>query len=409
MIDVGIDIGKSCHLVALAGEAAEDTSAVSPEVFPVDNTPAGRAGLLARLAAAGFGAGDTGCRIALEQVGGWASPLDQQLLAAGHQLVTIHPLRLSRARDLFGQPHKTDQRDALVLLSLLQYSRRGLVSADQAKQLRPVIGLTPPLQQLKALSRHYHQLSGQNQQLANRLGQLVSVWLPSLKRVFLQPTSLGCLGFLSQSSCPSQWQSLPTATIVSWFRRATASRRIRFEQARRVKTFALAGDWEKLPAGINIQIKHLAEMLLVMAHLKQETKTQLQALIADLPEGRALMTLPGCGLILGATILAELSPIARFKSHHQVAMYVGLTRLRYESGQSRTSRRVRLVNRRAKWAFRQLALINRRYCPLSQAYVARHLDRGKTPRRAKLALGRQLVKVAMALLKTGQPFHPDRL
>jgi transposase len=404
MIDVGIDIGKHSHVVAVSRDEAQ------PEIFSIDNTPAGRADLIGRLAgAASDAAGTNGCQVALEQVGGWAGPLDQQLISAGHRVVTIHPLRLARARELFGQPHKTDQRDALGLMFLLKQARLGLVSAQQAKQLRPVIGLTEQLQQLKTLSRHYHQLSGQHQQLANRLGQLVSVWLPALKQVFCQPTSLGCLGLLSQAACPSQWSNLHPATIVSWFRRVSPSRRLRFKQAGKVKAFAAGKGWETLPAGVAIQIKHLAEMLLVTARLKQDIKVWLKALMADLPAGTALMTLPGCGLTLATTILAELSPIERFKSHSQVAMYVGLTRLRYESGQSRTSRRVRLVNRRAKWAFRQLALLNRQRCRLSQVYVAGQLERGKTPRRAQLALARQLVKVAVALMKTGQPFHSDRL
>lgn len=397
MTDVGIDIGKWSHVVAIGNGDNQ------PETLTIANTPAGRAKLIARLAAVG------GCRIGLEQVGGWVGPLDQQLMSAGHKLVTIHPLRLARARDLFGQPHKTDQRDALTLLSLLEYSRRGLVSTEQAKQLRPVIGLTPQLGQLKQLVRHYHQLSRQHQQLSNRLGQLIAVWLPALKEIFSGITGLGCLGLLSQAPCPSSWQKLHPATIVSWFRRASPSRRLGFKLARRLKLLSQNGNWEKLPAGIEIQIRHLAGLLLLNSQLKRDTVAEIKQLMAELPAGKALMTLPGCGLILSATILAELSPIERFKSHHQVAMYVGLTRLRYESGLSRQSRRPSLINRRAKWAFRQLALINRQHCPLSRAYVDRQLERGKTPKRALLALGRQLVKVALALMKTQEPFNPDRL
>lgn len=407
MIDVGIDIGKYSHLVALS--EADTDKQTQPEVFSIENTPAGRAGLLARLAGAAADADNGGCRIALEQIGGWVGPLDRQLIAAGHQLVTIHPIRLARARDLFGQPHKTDQRDARLLLWLLRQARQGLIPPEQAKQLRPVIGLTPELEQLKQLSRHYHQLSGQHQQLANRLGQSIAVWLPTLTEIFSTVTGLGCLGLLSQAACPSRWQKLHRATIVSWFRRASHSRRLGFKLAGRVKALAQGGDWEKLPAGIEIQIRHLAKLLLANSQLKQDTVSELKTLMADLPAGTALMTLPGCGLVLGATILSELSPIERFKSHHQIAMYAGLTRLRYESGLSRRSRRVSLVNRRLKWAFRQLALINHQRCPLSQAYIKRQLDRGKTPKQAHLALARQLVKVTAALVKTGKPFNPDRL
>lgn len=50
MIDVGIDVGKYSHVVALS--PADAKVQLQPEVFSIENTPAGRAGLLARLAGA---------------------------------------------------------------------------------------------------------------------------------------------------------------------------------------------------------------------------------------------------------------------------------------------------------------------------------------------------------------------
>jgi len=391
---VGIDIGKSEHAVAMT----EENKTV--KTFMVKNTPSGRTEFVKRLNTAGP------CSIALEQVGGWASPLDQQLLSAGHQLLTIHPLRMSRARELYGQPHKTDEKDARLLLWLIQQLKQGFIPKPETKSFQLVIPCSKSLQRLKQLSRHYHILSWSKTQTLNQLTGLLLCYLPTLKTVFKLFDSWSCLSILSHTPCPSEWAKIHGQTLKAWFRH-DSQKSINYQRVQRIKKYAWSGDWEALLPEVAFQIKHLAKRLLLLKKQKESTNFRIAAIIDKLPEGQALMTLPGCGLILASTILAELSPIERFKSHNQIAMYVGLTKVRWESGGRKSSKKVKLVNRRAKWAFRQLLHLNHHYFSVSQTYVKKQLRKGKSSRQARLALGRQLVKVVTAIIKTKKPFDPN--
>ena len=397
---VGIDIGKTEHAVAIARENEVD------KTFMIANTPTKRTEFLRQLSDIGS------CSIAIEQIGGWATPLDQQLLSAGHQLVTIHPLRLARAREMYGQPHKDDKRDAEFLLWLLQELKQKVIPKPKTKKFQLVVPCKEELQKVKQLSRHYHSIVWSKTQASNQLTSLLLCYLPTLENIFKLFNSWSCLSLLSHAPCPSQWAKTHGNTMKAWLRHdyPGSKKNIGFgsTKIKKAKKYVWSGDWETLSEEVSLKIKHLAGRLLLLKKQQRITREKLIILLSKLPEGKALMSLPGCGPILATTILAELSPIERFKSHNEVAMYVGLTRVRYESGVKKSTRKVKLVNRRAKWAFRQLILLSRYHFLPSKKYIDKKLKEGKTERQARLSLGRQLVKVAVALIKTKKPFDPDR-
>jgi transposase len=392
---VGIDIGKSEHAVAIS-KLDEPI-----QTLMVKNTPKDRQEFVKSLGKMGK------CSVAMEQIGGWATPLDQQLLSAGHQVLTIHPLRLAQAREMYGQMHKDDEKDARFLLWLLKELKQGFIPEPEAKRFQVIIPCQPNYKKLKTLARHYRALSWSKVQTSNQLVSLILCYLPNLQTVYKKLNCLGCLTLLSNSPCPSTWVKIHGHKMKAWFRKVY-QRNISSIQLKKIKQFAWSGNWEPLTDETALQLKHLAKKLILLDGQKKEVEDRLAELMETLPEAQALMTLPGCGLILTATILAELSPIERFKSHNQIATYVGLTRARYESGVRKNTRKIKLVNRKAKWAFRQLMLLNLQMCPVSQEYLEKKLEQGKTKRQARLALGRQLVKVVLALIKTKQPFDPDR-
>lgn len=407
---VGIDIGKSYHSVA-AAQADEPFNhqgfgSYRPTVFDIPNTKSGKDKLLGFLSSA---AKSQPAMVAIEQTGGWASPLDQQLMSAGHELMTIHPLRLARARELYGQPHKTDRQDAVFLLWLLKQHQLGLVPQAKLKRFHRVLPADPAAGELKQLTRHDFMLAKEATRIGNQLKQLASCYLPDLSPAFKNIASRSCLSLLANCPAVANWQTLSCHTLVAWFRQACQTR-VRYKKAQQVKVMAAGfSDEAPLPAEIGLKIQQLSQLLLVIKKQRLVLNTRIKQLVNQSPPAKCLLTLPGCGLHLAATLMAELSPIDRFKSHHQVAMYAGLTQLRHESGGCRRSKTSALVNRRAKWAFRQLARSNAKYSPVSQAYLEKHLAKGKPLRKAILCLGRQLVKVVVALIKTEQPFNPDRL
>lgn len=397
---VGIDIGKESHYAALL---VRNQSSEEARVVKVGNTVAERERFRGLLKEHGQ------CAVAIEQVGGWASPLDYQLLADGHQVFTIHPLRLARTRELYGQPEKTDVRDARFLALLLRQAQEGIIPELTDKSIYEVLPMESIYRQIKQFSRHQGRLSKDYTRIKNRLNQLVFSYHPGLKEVFSLWDGKACLALLSQAPCPSQWRALSIHTIVSWFRQV-CKRRVGYQRAGKVKYFAKqAHNWQALPETIRIEISHLASQLLQLKQQKEEILNGLEGLLRSTPEGKAIVTLPGCNITLGATLVGELMPIERFSSHNQLAMYVGMTRLKHESGKMKGSKKATLVNRKAKWAFRQLTLLNRQHFLPSQKYCQRKEEEGKTSYRATLSLGRQLVKVVYAIFKNKQPFDPDRV
>jgi len=394
---VGIDLGKFSHSVAVLKNNQ------TRETFTAKNTPNGREKLLEKFS--NFGQ----CTVAVEQIGSWAVDFDQRLLAAGHQVLAIHPLRLSIARNLYGSPHKTDRNDALLLARMLQQIKQGIIPKPQAKQFHQILPCSESLLQLKQLARHYHALTIKKTQVCNQLTKQIFCYLPELKeQVFRQTDGWSALVLLSRLPCPSQWQGLNKRTVYSWFRQARNNQTVNFRGMTKIKNFIQSNNWRPFNPDVKLQVQQLAQQLLLIRQQKEGTRVSLEQLMTDLPEGQALISLPGCSLILASTILSELSPVDRFQSHNQVAAYVGLTRVKFESGLRKGTRRLKLVNRLAKWAFRQLIYLNAQHCSVSKIYVNRQLEKGKTPRQARLALGRQLVRVVVALIKTKQVFDPSR-
>jgi len=395
---VGIDIGKNEHVAARLGKGQ---NLLQADTIKIDNTTKGRKRLTLWLKEFGR------CQIALEQFGGWASPLDWRLTKE-HQLYIIHPKRLSYARQMYGQPVKTDTKDAMFLAWLLRQGKEGLLNELTQKSIQKVLPMKPVFRKIKDLSRHLKRVGKEHTRTKNRLSQKVSCYLPELKTVFKVLDGKACLSLLSKAPCPSDWQKIHSHTIASWFKKA-ANNCVGYKKVKELKGFSQKEEWEKLPSQIEKEIKHLAQLLSLLKKQKQELRENLAKLLNKTPEGKALITLPGCDVNLASVIIGELMPIKRFPSHNQLARYVGMTQVRHQSGKKEDSRSTKVVNKHAKWAFRQLALINRGCFKPSKHYCVRKEKEGKSKYLATLSLGRQLVKVVYSMLKNKQPFDPKRV
>ncbi len=143
-LNVAIDVGSVMHRVAigLATGAAIDE-------FDCPHTPVGIGQFFARVKQYEEQHAAT-VSVAMEGFGGYARPLDSQILAQGWQLYAINNLKFARFKEIFPAPAKTDAIDAKRMLQLMQ------VRADQPV-VRAVLQEVAPIdnthQQLKALTR----------------------------------------------------------------------------------------------------------------------------------------------------------------------------------------------------------------------------------------------------------------
>jgi transposase len=137
---------------------------------------------------------------------------------------------------------------------------------------------------------------------------------------------------------------------------------------------------------------------------------RLEGLIEAPPSMRLLMSLPGVGVVLAATIQLEIGEIGRFPSAEHLASYAGTTPRVHSSGDRTRYGRTRPdVNRSLKWAFAEAAnsvAVNHTRCPDrhgSQLY--RHLRERKGHSRAVGAVARHLAEAAFHVLSRQQAYR----
>lgn len=135
-----------------------------------------------------------------------------------------------------------------------------------------------------------------------------------------------------------------------------------------------------------------------LAALVAESRS-LEAEIRRRVAGHPLLTLPGLGPVIAATILGRVGDPGRIASHGSLAMLAGVAPIPASSGQVRRVRLNRGGDRVLNRAFYVIALTQVRTHPPARAYVARKRSEGKSGPEAIRCLKRHLVRVVFHLLR----------
>jgi transposase len=158
----------------------------------------------------------------------------------------------------------------------------------------------------------------------------------------------------------------------------------------------------------------LASLRAQIAHLKTQVAglhRQLRQRVEADPRCALLRTIPGCGLVLAAMIVAEIGERSRFESAQQLRSYAGLTPSISQSGERSYTGPLTRGNPHLKYALVLLAqhfswdhrFRESRYC--GSYYRCLH-QYGPQP--AKVALARHLCDVIYALLRDQTVYRASR-
>jgi transposase len=130
-------------------------------------------------------------------------------------------------------------------------------------------------------------------------------------------------------------------------------------------------------------------------------KDALAAQIAIRVDGHPLLSLPGAGVIVTATLVGEVGDVRRLRSADAFAALAGVAPIPASSGQTQRMRLNRGGNRQLNRALYTIAMSQAFHHPPAKAYMARKRAEGKTWREALRALKRQLVRTVFQLLQAG--------
>jgi len=379
---VGIDVSKAKHVAALIDQRKEPQ--VTGLVFPDD-----RAGYERLLRAIGNVAQPQDqVRVCLEATGSYGHRVAEFLAEQpGFSVTMVNPRQSHHFAQVLLARTKTDPVDALLL-------------ARYAQAMQPAASPPARSQQLARLTRSRHTLQESLTAQSNLLRSLLERVNPALEREF---RNLICATALAVLCRYPTGQQLARARLNSLAGLNPGRRRLGRSRAVRLKQSAHTIPGEQ---GANTDTLLVRQLVASIRQL-QHTLASLDEAILNQVRGHLLFTIPGLGSHTIAVVLAEL-PAHQLATSAQAVAFAGLNPRLRQSG--RLCGKVKLSKcgppalRRALY----MAVVASLRCnPVLQSYYQHKRAQGKRPKAAIIACMSKLLRIIFALLKTGQPFHPN--
>jgi transposase len=384
----GIDWASEAHEVCISDEGGV------VERFSASHDEGGIAALTGRLAKAEV------ARVAIERPDGI---LVERLLAAGLEVLAIHPNQVKAARARFAVAHgKSDRFDAYVLAELAR---------TDAHRFRALVPDRDETKALKALTRSREDLVGMRVELANQLrAQLVSFWPGAL--VFSEVDSPISLAFLARYPSPAEAKGLGVGRMAAFLGRNSYSGRT--DPAELVARMRSAPEGTAGTAECEARRAVVLGLLGALAPIVAEIvalNTRIRGALAAHPDAeifRPLFRDPKT-TICPATLVAELGDCReRYPTEAAMAADAGMSPVALESGKLRVATFRRACDKRLRAAVATLADSTRHWHPWAKGVYVRARARGQDHPHAIRTLGRAWIRILWRCWRDRVPYDPAR-
>jgi transposase len=152
----------------------------------------------------------------------------------------------------------------------------------------------------------------------------------------------------------------------------------------------------KIPAHFVEQLEMAHDELVILerhvAKIDARIKSMLQADPRLCDQARRLMSFPGVGAVIAATVIAEVGDFTRFEGRDAIARYAGLNPRLFSSADTlRTGAIAKTGSRELRWALVQAAWVAVRVDPTTKAMWAKIKTRNDG-KRAIIAIARRILR-----------------
>ncbi len=276
---------------------------------------------------------------------------------------------------------------------------------DEIEQARCVPRLTHPRKAklMMGLINKTDRLDVHGMNRLQRNGTLPTVWIPPGPLRELRELTRTRVVLVAQRT---RWKNRITATLAKWGLPASEYSDPYGKSARE----ELEQRLERLPEQTRWVARQMLAQLDALSEQIRQFEKRLEELVEVTSEMQWLLTLPGVGVILAATIALEIGEISRFATAERLASYAGTTPRVHSSGDRTRYGRTRPdVNRYLKWAFAEAGnsvAVNHRSCPdrhVSQLYFRLRQRKGHST--AVGAVARHLAEAAFYVLSQQEAYR----
>lgn len=395
LVAVPIDVGKASAMALVADFAGQRL--VKPFMFALDRD--GLIDLVLAVEGALEGRPVRLIRVGVEAAGHYHRPLTRTgALPSGWEVVELNPAHVTAQRRVNGQRGiKTDQIDLTAIFDLIVAGRGYRTGQVAEAEVELSAWVAHRRRRVQVRTATKNQLLGQVDRAFPGAGGCLSSSLLATKvgRLvigdFTDPDRLRRLG-------PTRFRTFAARRDVQ----VSCKVADRFVAAARV---ALPTD----EAAVARQV--IADDLALLALLDTQiadTETRLATLLPDTPFA-VLTSVPGWGVNRAARYAAAVGDLARWPSHRQLYRAAGLTPSTYESAGKRHDGSIsREGSVELRGALLDLGMGLWLNDPATRGYVTALRERGKPAGIIACALANRANRIAFAMVRDQQPYHPDR-
>ena len=386
----GLDWGGTSHAVCIIDGAGQVVVRVEAR-----HDAAGLADLVARLERVGKPAE---LPIAIERPSGL---IVDALVEAGHPVIPIHPNVVKACRPRYrAAGGKSDPGDAYMPADILR---------TDGHRFRPLMPASDDIRALRALVRGRDDLVAQRVAVANQLRSLLEGFWPGAAAIFAAIDSPIALAFVGRYPTPDSASRLGEKRMASFMaRHAYCGRRSPAELPARLRAapIGLASDAEADAKGELARV--LVAVLDRLVPEIAELSSRIEHAVAELPDGRIVMSFPRAGRICAAQILAEPGDVReRFPTEHQLAAEAGVCPVTHASGKSRGVVFRWACNKNLRLAITCFADNSRHASAWAATIYRKARDRGCKHPHAVRILARAWVRILWRAWQNGTTYNPE--
>ena len=337
-------------------------------------------------------------------------PVVETLLDRGFDVFALNPKQLDRFRDRFGPSGaKDDRRDARVLADSLRTDRRAF---------RKVALGAAWLVELRELSRMRDDLVRERVALSNGIQEQLGRYFPQMLEVIGSVDTSWSMALLQSVPTPAAARALPRAKLE---RIMSSVRRLSVDEARaklRGPGFQVAPGTAE---GASRRMQMLLRRLVLIVQELHGCDAAIEAIFTGLTETeenvpgqqgeqrdvKVLRSLPGVGRTVLAALLAEAWEALRDRNYHALRLTSGTAPVTLRSGKQLLVVRRLSRNPRLEEAVYHWARCATQRDDTSRAKYAALRARGHSHGRALRSVGDRLLRVACAMLASGEEFRSE--
>jgi transposase len=398
---VAIDLAKHTHVATIF-----DTHKLHPcEVIKVPVTARGFTHFQTRLEHYSHDPRDfiIGC----EATGHYGETLLKRLQSLGYAIVRLNPTQVVQFRRGLGVRAKTDELDAIAMARQLS-----------VMDVTPDMTLSEPAERLRRLTRLRLDFVEEQSRWINRARALLNQICPELEPIFKDFTSPSTLAFLLAFPSRTAIAHASVEELSSVARRSSHGvRGVKFAkqlQTAAQQSIGLDDPW--LAEELQIVLQQLAHVVTVVKQLEAQIATRTKDYLHQQSQVRGFQqpltpsAFPVKGTLALGTLLGEIGSVDRFESMRHLLSFFGWCPQTTESGTMSNPHPAMSPkgNRFARRIIFLQAVVAIRWLPEYRTYFAERTRSGKKKMKTLIAVGRKLLSVIVAVLRTGQPYEPDR-